>query len=59
MLADGLNNFENNTNYANVMVSGDHGVSWQMGGSVPFGFDRTWRPIHAAESMVWTMVINP
>ena len=49
---DYLDNFEDTTNYANVIFSDNNGDTWSVGGRMPFGVDPLWRPIHSGESMV-------
>ncbi|XP_033101708.1 sialidase-3-like [Anneissia japonica] len=48
-----LDNFYNNTNYANVIYSDDDGKSWQVGGKIPFSRETKYRyPIHTNEATV-------
>ena len=49
-----LDNFHDNTNYANVIISDDvGGEHWRSGGTIPFSTDlRGGRPVHSNEATV-------
>ncbi|XP_038044128.1 sialidase-3-like isoform X1 [Patiria miniata] len=48
-------NIYDNANYANVIYSSDGGVSWHLGGSIPYGTDASGWTIHSNEAMVVEM----
>ncbi|XP_022111379.1 sialidase-2-like isoform X2 [Acanthaster planci] len=45
-------NIHDSANYANVLISMDGGISWSLGGSIPYGTDLSGWTVHSNEAMV-------
>ena len=51
-LTEDRENVYNSSNYANAIYSDDGGVSWHLGGHIPYGTDPSGWTIHSNEAMV-------